>query len=101
MSQSLSQWVSRVFDIPVIDSASVSDFIAPTTGIEETLEGLSISELTWLLVYDIVEHKKYKDKELTKSNKLFLASARNEFENILRVIEIQFDLEEIWKKCGN
>lgn len=65
------------------------------------LHPLTVEELHWLLVYDIVEHKKYKDVELTRSNSLFLAAARKEFENVLHVIEINFSLEELWKKAGN
>jgi hypothetical protein len=100
-SESLSDWVSKTFDIPVINASTVAEFIAPGVGVKKSLEPLLIDELVWLLVYDIVEHKKYSDKELTLANKLFLVAARKEFENILKVIEINFDLNEIWKKSGN
>jgi hypothetical protein len=79
----------------------VSDFINPELDISEWISPLTTDELVWLLVYDIVENKKYSAIQLTTSNKMFLAAARKEFENILKVIEINFDLEELWKKSGN
>lgn len=100
-SSSLSEWVSSNFNVPSITPRSVSDFINPELDISEWISPLTTDELVWLLVYDIVENKKYSAIQLTTSNKMFLAAARKEFENILKVIEINFDLEELWKKSGN
>lgn len=101
MSSSLSEWVSKNFDIPSITPQSVSRFINPEFDISEWLTPLTTDELLWMLVYDIVEFKKYSTLKLSTPEKMFLASARNEFESITNTIEIRVDLNELWKKSGN
>jgi hypothetical protein len=98
---SLYEWVSANFEITDITPVSVSKFIGTGIDLSTWLTPLTVDELIWLLVYDIVEYKKYKDLNLSTSHKMFLAAARKEFENILKVIEIDFDLTEIWEKSGN
>lgn len=101
MSSSLSEWVSKNFAIPSITPQSVSRFINPEFDISEWLTPLTTDELVWMLVYDIVEFKKYSTLKLSTPEKMFLAAARNEFESITNTIEIKVDLNELWKTSGN
>jgi hypothetical protein len=38
---------------------------------------------------------------LTKAHKMFLAAIKQEFVFIMRVIEINFDIRDLWIKSGN
>lgn len=63
-----------------------------------TLSSLSESELVWILLYDVIENKKYDAKTLSKQQKLFIYQTQKGFASI--PFEIKDDIFELWEKSG-
>jgi len=95
----IDEWLFNVFGIDVIDTDNVVSFI--NEPIKNTIKGLTKEELKWLLIYDIVDKKKYNNKDLTLQQKLFIRAMINAIKDIENSIQINFDIHELWVKYGN
>lgn len=99
MGSGLTEWVSSTFlgGAPVTVEAviAVLDHSIP---LSSTLASLSEDELVWILMYDIIENKKYDVVKLTKQQKLFIFQTQKGFASI--PFEIKDDIFELWEKSG-
>jgi hypothetical protein len=95
----LTKWVSDTFlggSMVTVDAVvRVLDHSLPLSSI---LSSLSESELVWILVYDIIENKKYNTGTLSKQQKLFIFQTQKGFDSI--PFEIKDDVFELWEKSG-
>lgn len=96
----IKEWLKINFGITSLDVDTVSSFIGHP--ISDIIGVLSEDELQWLLVYDIVDNKKYKTCDnLSIPNKLFIRAIIDGIKRITNNIEITFDMEKEWVKYGN
>lgn len=96
-------WLSARFGAPsVLSPESVSNFIEFPPA-RETFSGLTEDELSWIVLFDIVEdERRYRAifPALPKHEKMFILAARHYFATVQRTLSIDFDIWELWRRSG-
>jgi len=100
MGSGLAEWVSSTFlgGAAITVESVVKELDHTMPDVSSILSSLSESELVWILVYDIIENKKYNVEILSRQQKLFIFQAQKGFASI--PFEIKDDLFELWEKSG-
>lgn len=95
-SSLVTSWLSDTF---LGKSRPSSDNVSAFVGCDKsTLDGLSEYELTWLLLFDVIDRKLYDVKGLDKQKKMFFIILKHEYNNMLNELEIRFDIDDIWAR---
>lgn len=97
MNSELFTWLSNSFNIDKLDINNVSEFINYDLSLVK-ISPIYEYELLCILVYDIIENKKYMSIKLDRKHKFFLTAAKYQFDNIIKSLEISENLIDLWNK---